>query len=168
MAVTTLAPAGQAGPTATVAGSGSRPGGVQLAAWTVARQANGDIDVTINQLRDPAGLQATLRADGLAVSVSFSGAPLSASCRPDAVARPRLTGIARFHRDGITIDPAALPSGTGLAILDEPGAGFPPNPSGATAPPGAPSLHPRIGSLLHGVDGPLAVGLVYASPQCTG
>ena len=45
----------------------------QLAAWTVAKQSNGDIRVTINQLRDPAGLQATLRADGLPVNVSFAG-----------------------------------------------------------------------------------------------
>ena len=27
---------------------------------------------------------------------------------------------------------------------------------------------PKTGSLLRGVDGPLALGLVYASPQCTG
>jgi hypothetical protein len=79
-----------------------------------------------------------------------------------------LPRVAQFHRDGIIIDPAALPSGAGLAIFDEPGVGFPPNPSGAAAPPGAPSLHPKTGSLLRGVDGPLALGLVYASPGCTG
>jgi hypothetical protein len=34
---------------------------------------------------------------------------------------------------------------------------------------GTPPLHPSLpGPLLKGIDGPLAVGLVYASQQCTG
>src|SRR2546423_15257539 len=45
----------------------------QLAAWTVTKQANGNISVTIRELRDPAGLQRTLRADGLPASVTFFG-----------------------------------------------------------------------------------------------
>jgi hypothetical protein len=48
--------------------------GVRLAAWTVTRQSDGRIRVTFfGQLRDPAGLQSTLRADGLPVSVTFIG-----------------------------------------------------------------------------------------------
>ena len=47
--------------------------GVQLAAWTVVKQADGTVSVTIRELRDPAGLQSTLRADGVPASVTFSG-----------------------------------------------------------------------------------------------
>ena len=74
LAVTTLVPSGHPG----VEGS-RHPGNplvnARLAAWTVAKQANGDLDVTINQLRNPVGLQSTLRADGLPVRVSYSSHP---------------------------------------------------------------------------------------------
>ena len=172
LAATTLVPAGHSGAGSSdpsgLASSGSRPASVQLAAWTVSRRANGDIDVTINQLKDPAGLQATLRADGLPATVSFSGSILSASCQPHTESRGTLKSVVQFHSDGIVIDPSALPNGTGVAIFDEPGAGFPPHPSGATATHGTTLRHPSTGSMLSGLDGPLAVGLVYASQQCTG
>lgn len=42
-------------------------------AWTVASQPNGSIQVTVSELRDPAGLQSKLRADGIPASVTFSG-----------------------------------------------------------------------------------------------
>jgi hypothetical protein len=55
----------------------SRPAvspGVRLASWTVTRQPDGRIRVTFfGQLRDPAGLQSTLRADGVPASVTFIG-----------------------------------------------------------------------------------------------
>lgn len=48
--------------------------GTRLAAYTVTRQADGTIQVTMfGDLRDPAGLQATLRADGVPASVTFTG-----------------------------------------------------------------------------------------------
>jgi hypothetical protein len=161
LAVTTLLPSGH---------PGSHSASVRLAAWTVAKQANGDIDVTINQLKDPAGLQATLRADGLPVTVSFSGPMLSASCQPYRVSRSTLRTVAQFHRDYLAIDPSALPSGTGVAIYDEAGTGLDHSPSGTTPTRGvAPPTHPSIGGpLLTAIDGPLAVGLVYSSQQCTG
>ena len=158
LAVTTLLPSGH---------PGRPPATAQLAAWTVAKQVNGDIDITINQLQDPAGLQSTLRADGLPVTVSFSGPPLSASCQSYDTGRDALSAVAHFHTsDGrayLVIDPSALPSGTGVSIFDEPRAGVPlPSPhmprhgqgSGYTAPAG--------------ITGPLEIGLVYASQQCTG
>jgi hypothetical protein len=161
LAVTTLLPSGH---------PGSHSASVRLAAWTVAKQANGDIDVTINQLKDPAGLQATLRADGLPVTVSFSGPMLSASCQPYRVSRSTLRTVAQFHRDYLAIDPSALPSGTGVAIYDEAGTGLDHSPSGTTPTRGVtPPTHPSIGGpLLTAIDGPLAVGLVYSSQQCTG
>jgi hypothetical protein len=67
LAVTTLVPSGH---------PGNPLASTRLAAWTVARRANGDIDVTINQLRNPVGLQSTLRADGLPVRISYSSHPL--------------------------------------------------------------------------------------------
>jgi hypothetical protein len=195
LAVTTLLPASHPGlpadRTALPADHpGSHPASVRLAAWTVAKQANGDIDVTINQLKDPAGLQATLRADGLPVNVTFSGRALSASCQPYAAARDVLRAVAQYNTTDdsafLVINPSALPSGTGVAIFDEPGAGFP------SPPPGTPRLSPAGPSTVPGplagdtgplspaggpsaipgppagLTGPLGVGLVYASQQCTG
>jgi len=46
---------------------------VHLAAWTVVKRGDGTVYVTINELRDPAGLQRTLRADGVPASVTFFG-----------------------------------------------------------------------------------------------
>ena len=166
LAVTTLLPTGHPGRLAS-GHPGRHPATAQLAAWTVARQVNGDIDVTINQLQDPAGLQSTLRADGLPVTVSFSGPSLSASCRPYDTARDVLSAVAHFHTsDGrayLVISPSALPSGTGVSIFDEPGAGAPlPSPHMPRHGRGSGSTVPA------GITGPLAIGLVYASQQCTG
>jgi len=128
----------------------SRPT-AQLAAWTVAKQSNGDIDVTINQLRNPAGLQATLRADGLPVNVSFTGPPLTASCQPLPATKDLLANLAHFHPGDqsaiLVIHPAALPDGAGISIFDRPGLQPPPQAKGLF---------------------PLSVGLVQASQQCTG
>jgi len=170
LTVTALLPSGHPG--LSVSGHpGSHPASVRLAAWTVARQANGDIDVTISQLQNPAGLQATLRADGLPVNVSFSGPQPPASCQPYTnTAHDVLRAVAKFHTsDGsafLVIDPSVLPSGTGVAIFDEPGAGVPsPSPGTPTLGSGSPA---GITPPPAGITGPLAVGLVYASQQCTG
>lgn len=129
----------------------------------MARQASGDIDVTIHQLQDPAGLQSTLRADGLPVTVSFSGAPLSASCQPYDTSRAVLGAVVRPSSSGgnasFVIDPSALPSGTGVSIYNNPGFRVPPSSRsghGTGSPPPA------------GMTGPVAFGLVTASQQCTG
>ena len=172
LAVTTLLPSGHPG----LVGSGhpgSRPASARLAAWTVAKQANGDIDVTINQLRNPAGLQSTLRADGLPVNVTFSGPSPSASCQPYATSGDVLSAVFQVNTSNgsayLVINPSALPSGTGVGIFDEPAAGVPvPSLS-----PGA-SRHSKgsgltlVNPVPAGTNGPLAVSLVYASQQCTG
>jgi hypothetical protein len=142
----------------------------RLASWTVAKQANGDIDVTINQLENPAGLQSTLRADGLPVNVTFSGAGLSAACQPYATSQDMLRDVAHYNTSdrSLVIDPSALPSGTGVGIFDEPGAGGPvPSPRPGTPEHGQGSGIVAI-PVPAGINGPLAVGLVYASQQCTG
>jgi hypothetical protein len=55
LAVTALLPAGHPVPLPS-GHPGSHPASARLAAWAVAKQANGDIDVTIHQLQNPAGL----------------------------------------------------------------------------------------------------------------
>jgi hypothetical protein len=150
----------------TAPAAGHQPGHpvrAQLAAWTVARHADGDIYITVNQLQDPAGLQSTLRADGLPVNVSFSRPPLPASCQPYNPSRSVLRSVATFSTGGrrtyLVIHPSALPSGVGVAIFDDPGTA----PSSAsTQTQGDRNAPPP------GITGPLAIGLVYASPQCTG
>lgn len=53
---------------------GSRGAGpVRLAAWTVTTRPGGHVNVTIRELRDPAGLQRKLRADGVPATVRFTG-----------------------------------------------------------------------------------------------
>ncbi|HSZ42732.1 MAG TPA: hypothetical protein VK817_22455 [Trebonia sp.] len=150
LGVTVLAPSGHPAPTA-AGKAGSHPAVVGLAAWTVAKQANGDIDVTIKQFQHPAQLQATLRADGLPASVSFSGHPDSAVCQPYRNAGPNLNRsiYASFYLASngsyfLTIHPSLLPSGVGLSITVE-----------------------KI--KVKGLSGPaVALRQVYASLQCTG
>ena len=55
--------------------------GIHLTAWTVVKHADGTVYVRINQLRDPAGLQRKLRADGVPASVTFIGQQ-NPACQP--------------------------------------------------------------------------------------
>jgi hypothetical protein len=64
-----------------VAGPASGNAAARLTAWTVETAADGRLVVTIRELRDPAGLQRTLRADGVPASVTFLGRP-NAACTP--------------------------------------------------------------------------------------
>jgi hypothetical protein len=142
LAVTgTLAPPGHAShqPTA------------QLAAWTVTEQANGDVKVTIRELRDPAALQRTLRADGVPASVTFAGQQ-NPACQgylaggSQSQRRQRLGSVVTGPAGGayvLVIHPSALPSGAGLQIFSS----FEDIPASAQG---------------------LSVRLVQASPQCTG
>jgi len=154
---------GIAGAAAAVAGAAlastallpaGHPASVHLAAYTVTKQADGTIEVTINELRDPSGLQATLRADGVPASVTYVGQP-NPSCRN------YLTGTQPGYGAGLiqkviqpnrhsvswqaSIHPSALPRDAGVHLGYE-GIGAPGNPNAAL----------------------IATGLVYASPQCTG
>jgi hypothetical protein len=136
---------------------------VQLAAWTVTRQADGNIQVTFREATDPAGLQSTLRADGIPASVTFTGQH-NPSCQPyPSRGRPAspspgqgfggpLTGVLGGPQDpaqsyttpyALVIHPSALPSNAGLQIW-------------TSGTPGAADNFQ------------LNVDLVQASPQCTG
>ncbi|HTX82929.1 MAG TPA: hypothetical protein VME44_12150 [Streptosporangiaceae bacterium] len=134
--------------------------GVRLAAWTITRQADGSIQVTFREATHAAALQGALRADGVPVSVTFTGQQ-NPACRPyGASGSPAfwpfgpkagpLGGYTFTHpKDAyntpyaLVIHPAALPSGAGLQIW-------------TSGTPGAADNFQ------------LYVGLVHASPQCTG
>lgn len=142
LGVTALAPSGHPAPAA-AGKAGGHPAAVRLDDWTVAKQANGDIVVTIRQLQHPAGLQATLRADGLPAHVSFSS---DSPCQP--YISPKLAMVVyRWFDDGrnvvMTIDPSQLPSRVGVEIALE-------------------KMEGRPGYVGAGIV------LVHASRQCTG
>jgi hypothetical protein len=175
LAVTTLAPAS---PPAT-AQAGRRPASTHLAAWTVTKLADGDISVTIRELTDPAGLQGTLRADGVPASVTF-GDQQNPACRPypggtipwPPQPPPPLLGRVFPKPYGDLPAPAHPSRGWSKA----PGRGSPPPP--ASPPAGrtviviAPSALPgNAGVQIEATAGARWIGpaqVVYASPQCTG
>lgn len=132
LAVAALLPAGH---------QANRQPPMQLAAWTVVKHTDGTVVVTVRQLRNPAGLQRTLRADGVPATVTFSGYEPRA-CRNYPLAPALLHRIFRFNQPPLVIHPSALPDGLGVRL----GPGH--------YPPGAPIA--------------LSVGLVQASPRCTG
>jgi hypothetical protein len=148
--------------TALLPGAGHR--GLRLAAWTVAKRADGTIQVTIRELRDPAGLQRKLRADGVPAAVTFFSGPIP-RCQPltERVRYPshpheRIlvinpgAGIVGYPRHAslpvvLIIRPAALPAHAGVEIVSglEPGAKV------------SRRVQPAVGTAL-----------VRLSPACTG
>ena len=117
--------------------------GVQLTAWTVVKQADGTVSVTIRELRDPAGLQRRLREDGIPASVTFFG-QLPRSCERYPVDSDLINRVFTGRRAGrspvMVIRSSVLPHGAGVEI-------------------GPPAQGPIMS---------VAIGLVHASPQCTG
>jgi hypothetical protein len=122
--------------------SGHQPG-VQLAAWTITKQADGNIYITVRELRDPAGLQSTLRADGVPASVTFYGQQ-NPACQKYPASQALINQVfpspAPPPRPRVVIDPSALPRAAGVQLTGN----FQP----------------------HGIG--MGVALVQASPQCTG
>lgn len=121
-----------------------------LTAWTVARQADGAILVTIRQLTDPAGLQRTLRADGVRATVTFDDQQ-NPACRnyskPSAALTNSVVGMPLgYHEPTLVIHPSALPADAGLQIA-----------AGRLQ-------RPSQGGIAIGLE----FGLVQASQACTG
>lgn len=130
-----------AGIFATQAGQsgGTRPsdGRAQLAAWTVTRH-HGVLHIYVRQMRDPAGLQALLRRDGVPARLQFVHHPIQGttstkiiphSCRNVSMSDEAETNLEdkafptpRPNKDGITkavpwilaVRPSALPAGVGM------------------------------------------------------
>jgi hypothetical protein len=127
----------------------------RLAAWTVVKKADGSIAVTIRELRDPAGLQRRLRADGVPASVRFFPSrgqqnPCQAYPGSQALQHTVVQDLHPGHLQKQTIflvvHPAALPTGAGVGLQVTSGAGYAHGPG----------------------DHRLGVALVKASPRCTG
>jgi hypothetical protein len=148
---------------------------VQLAAWTVTKLADGNISVTIRELKDPAGLQRTLRADGVPASVTFTSQQ-NPACRSypggtpgPAAGTPLLRRVfPKPYREfrwspGRPVSRRAVsrrlpPSQNNALIVIHP-----------SALPGNAGV--QIASVNGGPDGASGVDMptvVYASPQCTG
>jgi hypothetical protein len=131
VAVAMIVPAGQ--PTSggkiaqgTTPGPGTRPTpsasatSAALDAWTVIKTPDGKVKVTIRQERDPAGLQATLRADGVRVVVTNALSwPTACSewrsgnyTQGDAVVQSaNRTGLPSADGTDVFINPSAIPAG---------------------------------------------------------
>ena len=133
-----------------------QPTRAQLAAWTVVKQADGGIRVTIHELRDPGRLQRTLRADGVPVSVTFIGQSNSA-CQPYG-----FSGSPSQHRHLLDSMVTALPSHGNLRVLIIHPSAFPAD-AGLAIAAGQPDQSPRGGGIELTIGPP-----VKASPQCTG
>jgi hypothetical protein len=158
--------------------AGHRPGPLHLAAWTVTKLPDGNISVTIRELTDPAGLQATLRADGVPASVTFRNQQ-NPACRPypggtipwppqppppllrqvfpkpygDLPAAPPSRGWSKAPGHGSAPPPAILPAGQTVIVI---------------APPALPGQAGVQIEATHGARWIGPVQVVEASPQCTG
>jgi hypothetical protein len=126
----------------------SHPAHAQLAAWTVVKQANGKIYLTLRQFRDPAGLQAILRADDVPVSVTPASKP-----NPACHGYPVRGSLG----NNLLIKVVALPVGRPVVAIINPSV----LPSGA-------GIQMLVTLTRHDTVSQGAVGLVVASPQCTG
>lgn len=169
-------------PSGSIGHQPSHPAHAQLTAWTVTRLADGDISVRINQFKDPAGLQSTLRADGVPASVTFAsqrnqaclpfpGGTLSPGSRPPSPLRPSALLKQVFPTPYQVLGP---PPGTGPARMAKAAGPSAPPPSGnRTVIVIDPSALPRnAGVELASSDAAASALLlpvvVYASAQCTG
>jgi hypothetical protein len=181
LAVTALAPASH--PATALAGKlpshqASRQPTVRLTAWTVTKLADGNISVTIRELRDPAGLQRTLRADGVPASVTFAGQQNTA-CQPYPGGTPQsLPQPATALLKRVFPKPYAdlrLPAHPGTARMVTVHASPPALPGVSanhafividpSALPGNAGV--QLGTGYYGV-ATLLPRVVYASSQCTG
>jgi hypothetical protein len=128
----------------------------RLAAWTVITEPGGELTVTIRELRDPAGLQRRLRADGVPATVRFTGQtprpclyyplPPKQSFRLQAMIFPQASNTS--GHTAFTINPTAIPARIGLWLTLSP-------PATQTAPDG-----------LRSTEFSATWTLVYASGHC--
>ena len=157
-----------------------RPPAAQLAAWTVTKLADGNISVTIRELADPAGLQSTLRADGVPASVTFASQQ-NAACRPYPGGTPpqapqplQVTTLLKrvFPKPYNELPPPPRPGSAHWVPASVRPSG-PPSPSpdstviliDPSALPGSAAV--QLGASDSG-NAILTPRVVYASPQCTG
>ena len=163
VAVAVTVSAGQPAPggkTAQNAASGSSPrpapaASTTLTAWTVAENPDGTLKVTIREMKDPSGLQGTLRADGARVVVTASLA-WPAACGEwrggsyrmgdQVVQTENRTGLPSADGTEFLIKPSAIPAGALLWV----GLGQTGKPAGVVGPAG-----------------PMGFGYLTATEACT-
>jgi hypothetical protein len=138
-------------------------GGVKLAAWSVIKERHGLVKVTIRELRDPAGLQKTLRAAGVPANVRFvhhffqppNSVHLPKGClAPQMSDKAIATLMAKIEPSNISVPSAdavilrssAIPHGLGMYLK-------------AWAPKPGTQSAASLG---------METDLVQATPQCTG
>jgi len=110
------------------------PGGsavsATLDAWTVTRRPGGAIAVTIRNLRDPAGLQRALRANGVPARVTYPRAHIPAACHffdlntmgatRALLSRTLTVPIFKLNRvasyANFVVHPSAIPHGAGVLV----------------------------------------------------
>ena len=143
------------------------PPTAQLAAWTVVRQADGNVLVTVRELTDPAALQGTLRADGVPASVTLVDQQ-NPACQsyPGGTPRQGVTPLLK-HVFPAPYANLSLPPSPAQAAQDPP-----PMSPGASIVVIDPAVLPGHAGVQIGVspDGKalLLPQVVYASPACTG
>jgi hypothetical protein len=131
--------------------------GFALTAWTVKNQANGTVTVTIRELRDRAGLERKLRAEGIPISIVFDG-EASPPCavyimhvhggtmvNPGARVIQYGSGKESGSPEVLTIQPSFIPAHAGIQVF--------------LASPASYARYPAWA---------IGTALVHASPQCTG
>jgi hypothetical protein len=87
---------------------GGQPVTARLSAWTVTRDPDGGITVTVNQMKDPAGLQATLRADGVPARVTFDPVHAMNQPLPAGCTAPDMSSAANARLQGEILTPPAV------------------------------------------------------------
>lgn len=87
---------------------GGHPATAQLAAWTVSTYPDGGIKVTFNQMKDPGGLQATLRADGIPARVAFDPVQAMTQPLPAGCTAPDMPAAANAQTQVKILNPPAI------------------------------------------------------------
>jgi hypothetical protein len=117
---TALAAVAAIGAASLAPGSSGTTSHAELAAWTVQKQANGTIDVTIHDLLNLAGLQQKLNADGAPAEV-ISNTHYPAACVDREAMKQDMAAVITLGPAvpsgyAFVIHPAAIPSGSKLLL----------------------------------------------------
>ena len=127
-----------------------------LAAWTVTKGPGHTVTILVRQLRDPAGLQRTLRADGVPAAVAFQGGMLSDTPPvPRTCQNVRMSDPANADLQGKIIGPGLSASPRYIALVIH----------AAEIPRG---IGLNLTVQTNGSGYGWSLGLVQASPACTG
>jgi hypothetical protein len=137
----------------------AKPGAARLAAWTVTRLPGGIVEIMVRELKNPAGLQRKLHADGVPAFVRFANQqpPGCLNWYPGSPAKyfeisKRIFLVPSNAQIGggtaLDINPAAIPRGLGVWL--------------EVSPPQTQSVDNGMSGMSFG----FAESIVYASGRC--